>query len=127
MPVVKALPESTGLGGGTAREIRSMTLVFSIFRAAATISVSHRCELHRLVSGWCSDQELVAEVPNGRTYTTRPGSRIFILTWNTTRAELPHTPTPTTTIGDRAVMMPPTATHPSRRPSPPHHLRTGPQ
>lgn len=52
------------------------------------------------------DGTVIWAAPNGRTYTTRPGSRIFFPAWNTTTAELPPTPTPATTIGDRGVMMP---------------------
>jgi hypothetical protein len=52
------------------------------------------------------DGTVILTAPSGRTYTTRPGSRIFFPAWNTTTAELPQTPTPTTAVGDRGVMMP---------------------
>ncbi len=75
------------------------------------------CRKHHLLktfwTGWrevqLPDGTVVWTAPNGRTYTTRPGSRIVFPTWNTATAELPHTPTPTATIGaigDRGVMMP---------------------
>jgi hypothetical protein len=47
--------------------------------------------------------------PNGRTYTTRPGSRIFFPAWNVTTAELPAPLTPANDCddcGDPGVMMP---------------------
>ena len=53
-----------------------------------------------------ADGTVIWTAPSGRTYTTRPGSRIFFPAWNTTTAELPRTPTPTTAVGDRGVMMP---------------------
>jgi hypothetical protein len=52
------------------------------------------------------DGTVLWTAPSGRTYTTRPGSRIFFPAWNTTTAALPQTSTPATTIGDRGVMMP---------------------
>ncbi|ORW79466.1 hypothetical protein AWC22_19000 [Mycobacterium riyadhense] len=72
------------------------------------------CRKHHLLktfwTGWqdvqLPDGTVIWTAPNGRTYTTHPGSRIFFPTWNTTTADLPQTPTPTTTIGDRGVMMP---------------------
>jgi hypothetical protein len=72
------------------------------------------CRKHHLLktfwTGWqdvqLPDGTVIWTAPSGRTYTTRPGSRIFFPAWNTTTAELPRTPTPTTTTGDRGVMMP---------------------
>lgn len=72
------------------------------------------CRKHHLVktfwTGWrdvqLPDGTVTWTAPSGLTYTTRPGSRIFFPAWNTTTAELPHTLSPTTTIGDRGVMMP---------------------
>ncbi len=69
------------------------------------------CRKHHLLktfwTGWrdvqLPDGTVIWTAPSGRTYTTRPGSRIFFPAWNTTTAEPPHTPTPTTTIGDRAI------------------------
>jgi len=42
----------------------------------------------------------------GKTYKTRPGSRIFFPTWNTTTAELPQQSAPVVQDGNRSVMMP---------------------
>ena len=72
------------------------------------------CRKHHLLKtfwpAWHDEQlpdgTVIWTAPNGRTYTTRPGSRIFFPAFNTTTARLPETPTPTTTDGDRGVMMP---------------------
>jgi hypothetical protein len=52
------------------------------------------------------DGTLVWSAPNGRTYTTHPGSRILFPTWHTTTAELPQNPTPAIAVEGRGVMMP---------------------
>ncbi len=71
------------------------------------------CRKHHLLktfwTGWRDvqrpDGTVIWTAPNGRTYTTHPGSRIFFPTWHTTTADLPQTPIPATTFG-RGVMMP---------------------
>ncbi len=72
------------------------------------------CRKHHLLktfwTAWKDEQlpdgTVIWTAPNGGTYTTRPGSWIFFPAWNTTTSDLPPTPTPATTIGDRGVMMP---------------------
>lgn len=72
------------------------------------------CRKHHLLKTFWTDWRdvqlpdgtVVWTAPNGRTYTTRPGSRIFFPAWHTTTAELPETPTPATTVERRGVMMP---------------------
>jgi hypothetical protein len=44
--------------------------------------------------------------PTGKTYKTRPGSRIFFPAWNTTTAELPQRSAPVAHASNRGVMMP---------------------
>jgi hypothetical protein len=43
--------------------------------------------------------------PTGKTYKTRPGSRIFFPAWNTTTAPLPP-PSPVVQKPGRGIMMP---------------------
>ena len=50
---------------------------------------------------------MIWKSPTGKTYKTRPGSRIFFPAWNTTTAELPPPRlTPVAKASNRAVMMP---------------------
>ena len=64
------------------------------------------CRKHHLLktfwAGWCDvqlpDGTVIWTAPNGRTYTTRPGSRIFFPTWQTTTADLPQTPIAPTSL-----------------------------
>ena len=77
-----------------------------------------KCRQHHLmktfwtgIGGWrdvqLPDATVIWSAPTGKTYTTKPGSRLFFPHWNTTTAELPPTtgPPPATT-GDRGQMMP---------------------
>jgi hypothetical protein len=50
------------LGGGAACGIRVNAVGFLPFPDSCNYLGSQCCELHRVVSGWCSDQELAAEV-----------------------------------------------------------------
>ena len=66
----------------------------------------------RLLAAWASaNRQLVGgtviwKSPTGKTYKTRPGSRIFFPAWNTTTAELPQQSVPVAQDGNRSVMMP---------------------
>ncbi|MCV6984838.1 DUF222 domain-containing protein [Mycobacterium shinjukuense] len=72
------------------------------------------CRLHHLMktfwTGWhdrqFADGTVIWTAPNGRTYTTRPGSRLFFPAWHTTTAALPETPTAAVSDDRRGVMMP---------------------
>ncbi|GAB3021323.1 HNH endonuclease signature motif containing protein [Mycobacterium bourgelatii] len=72
------------------------------------------CRKHHLLktfwTGWNDAQRpdgtVIWTAPNGRTYTTHPGSRIFFPRWNTTTTELPEIVVPTDDFDDRGVMMP---------------------
>ena len=78
-----------------------------------------KCRKHHLmktfwtgIGGWkdiqLPDGSLIWTSPSGRTYTTKPGSRIFFPTWIVTTAELPppQTDQPPVTPRDRGLMMP---------------------
>jgi hypothetical protein len=60
------------------------------------------------VGGWrdvqLADGTVIWTSPSGRTYTTKPGSRLFFEAWDTTTSDLP--PPTMTRLGNRAVMMP---------------------
>lgn len=71
------------------------------------------CRKHHLMKtfgGWddvqLPDGTVIWTSPSGREYTTRPGSRVFFPTWDTTTADLPPPPTLQQTTCDRGVMMP---------------------
>ncbi|CAM4432371.1 hypothetical protein MB901379_02857 [Mycobacterium basiliense] len=48
---------------------------------------------------------MIWTAPNGRTYPTHPGSRIFFPTWHTTTADLPRTPIAVVTASARDLPM----------------------
>ena len=61
----------------------------------------------RLADRQLPDGTVIWKSPTGKTYKTRPGSRIFFPAWNTTTAELPPPRlTPVVPERDRSVMMP---------------------
>jgi Domain of unknown function (DUF222) len=75
------------------------------------------CRKHHLLKtfwtgtgGWADrqlpDGTVIWKSPTGKTYKTRPGSRIFFPAWNTTTAELPQPSAPVAQPSNRAVMMP---------------------
>jgi hypothetical protein len=77
-----------------------------------------KCRPHHLmktfwtgIGGW-ADQQLpdgtvIWTAPSGKTYTTRPGSRLFHPDWDVTTAELPLPETqPPPDAGNRGLMMP---------------------
>ncbi|AMC73485.1 hypothetical protein RN11_2475 [Mycobacterium tuberculosis] len=72
------------------------------------------CRKHHLLktfwTGWrdvqLPDGTVIWTAPNGHTYTTHPGSRIFFPTWHTTTAELPQTSTAAVNVDARGLMMP---------------------
>jgi hypothetical protein len=61
-------------------------------------------------AGWTDrqlpDGTVIWKSPTGKTYKTRPGSRIFFPAWNTTTAEPPQQSVPVTQDGNRGMMMP---------------------
>ena len=75
------------------------------------------CRKHHLlktfwvgIGGW-GDQQLqdgtvIWKSPSGKTYKTRPGSRIFFPHWDSTTAPLPPPPTPPTRNVNPRLMMP---------------------
>jgi hypothetical protein len=74
------------------------------------------CRKHHLLKtfwtgtgGWTDrqlpDGTVIWKSPTGKTYKTRPGSRIFFPAWNTTTAPLPP-PSPVAQEPGRSVMMP---------------------
>ncbi|WP_235629792.1 HNH endonuclease signature motif containing protein [Mycolicibacterium novocastrense] len=71
------------------------------------------CRKHHLAKtfgGWddvqLPDGTVIWTSPSGRNYTTKPGSRLFFPTWDTTTADLPPPPTSPPTVCDRGLMMP---------------------
>ena len=75
------------------------------------------CRKHHLLktfwtdAGWADQQHpdgtITFTTPTGRTYTTRPGSRVFFPAWNTTTAPLSPTSSSQANSGsDRQLMMP---------------------
>ena len=75
------------------------------------------CRKHHLLKtfwtgdrGWTDrqlpDGTVIWKSPTGKTYKTRPGSRIFFPAWNTTTAELPQQSAPVAQDGNRTMMMP---------------------
>jgi Domain of unknown function (DUF222) len=75
------------------------------------------CRQHHLmktfytgIGGWndvqLPDGTVVWTSPAGRTYTTKPGSRLFFPNWNTTTTDLPPPPPVVPTSVGRALMMP---------------------
>ncbi len=71
------------------------------------------CRKHHLLKtfwGWrdtqLPDGSVIWKSPTGKTYKTRPGSRIFFPAWNTTTAELPQQSVPVAQDSNRGVMMP---------------------
>jgi hypothetical protein len=76
-----------------------------------------KCRKHHLLKtfyggphGWRDEQRPDATViwtaPDGRTYTTRPGSRLFFPAWDVTTAGLPPPAANAPPGPDRSVMMP---------------------
>jgi hypothetical protein len=75
------------------------------------------CRKHHLlktfwtgVDGW-ADQQLpdgtvIWTAPSGKTYTTHPGSRLFLPSWQIATGDLPKVAATQSVIGDRGVMMP---------------------
>ena len=66
--------------------------------------------LMKTFGGWhdiqLPDGTVIWTSPTGRNYTTKPGSRLFFQTWDTTTADLPPPPTLIPTAADRGLMMP---------------------
>jgi hypothetical protein len=52
------------------------------------------------------DGTVIWTSPSGRKYVTKPGSRLFFETWDTTTADLPPPSTVVPNSGDRGLMMP---------------------
>ncbi|MGV0790262.1 DUF222 domain-containing protein [Mycolicibacterium sp. XJ1819] len=70
------------------------------------------CRLHHLLKtfwGWLDEQRpdgtVIWTAPSGRTYVTRPSSRLYFPEWNTATAELPAVPPPPQ-APNRTAMMP---------------------
>ena len=70
------------------------------------------CRTHHLMKtfdGWqdtqLPDATVIWTSPSGRTYTTKPGSRLFFPNWDTT-ADLPPPPNVSPATSDRGLMMP---------------------
>jgi hypothetical protein len=65
--------------------------------------------LMKTFGGWhdiqLPDGTVIWISPTGRKYITKPGSRLFFETWDTTTADLPP-PILSPTVGDRSLMMP---------------------
>jgi Domain of unknown function (DUF222) len=75
------------------------------------------CRKHHLlktfwtgINGWADQQSadgtVIWTAPTGKTYKTRPGSRLFFPAWHTITAELPKTTTPAAQPTNRGMMMP---------------------
>ena len=66
--------------------------------------------LMKTFGGWqdiqLPDGTVIWISPSGRKYITKPGSRLFFETWDTTTADLPPPSIVAPNIGDRALMMP---------------------
>jgi hypothetical protein len=66
--------------------------------------------LMKTFDGWhdvqLPDGTVIWTSPSGRTYTTKPGSRLFFETWNTTTGDLPPPPIIAPSTSDRGLMMP---------------------
>jgi hypothetical protein len=71
--------------------------------------------LMKTFDGWhdvqLPDGTVIWTSPSGRTYTTKPGSRLFFERWNTTTADLPPPIVVVSKFGDPGLTMP------TRRPS----------
>ncbi|GJF08077.1 hypothetical protein NGTWS0302_31400 [Mycolicibacterium cyprinidarum] len=76
-----------------------------------------KCRTHHLMKtfwggpeGWSDSQlpdaTVIWTAPDGRTYATRPGSRLFFPWWNTGTADLPPPTSDPPTVRDRSAMMP---------------------
>jgi hypothetical protein len=52
------------------------------------------------------DGTVIWTSPSGRKYITKPGSRLFFETWDTTTADLPPPSIVVPNSGDRGLMMP---------------------
>src|SRR5271167_3148322 len=81
------------------------------------LKCSSRIRYHHLLKtfwtgtgGWTDrqlpDGTVIWKSPTGKTYKTRPGSRIFFPAWNTTTAELPQRSVPVAQDGNHSMMMP---------------------
>jgi hypothetical protein len=71
------------------------------------------CRTHHLMKtfgGWddaqLPDGRVIWTSPSGKTYTTKPGSRLFFPMWDITTADLPPPPIVVPPAGDRGLMMP---------------------
>ena len=66
--------------------------------------------LMKTFGGWhdiqLPDGTVIWISPSGRKYVTKPGSRLFFETWDTTTADLPPPPIAVPNTGDRSLMMP---------------------
>jgi uncharacterized protein DUF222 len=66
--------------------------------------------LMKTFGGWhdaqLPDGTVIWTSPSGRKYTTKPGSRLFFETWDTTTADLPPPSFAVPNSGDRGLMMP---------------------
>jgi hypothetical protein len=66
--------------------------------------------LMKTFGGWqdiqLPDGTVIWISPSGRKYVTKPGSRLFFETWDTTTADLPPPSIAVPTTGDRSLMMP---------------------
>lgn len=66
--------------------------------------------LMKTFGGWhdiqLPDGTVIWISPSGRKYTTKPGSRLFFETWDTTTADLPPPSIVVPNTGDRGLMMP---------------------
>jgi hypothetical protein len=66
--------------------------------------------LMKTFGGWhdvqLPDGTVIWTSPSGRKYITKPGSRLFFQTWDTTTADLPPPSIGVPNSGDRGVMMP---------------------
>jgi hypothetical protein len=66
--------------------------------------------LMKTFGGWhdiqLPDGTVIWISPSGRKYITKPGSRLFFETWNTTTADLPPPSIVVPNTGDRGLMMP---------------------
>jgi hypothetical protein len=81
------------------------------------LNCSSRVRCHHLLktfwtgtAGWADrqlpDGTVIWKSPTGKTYKTRPGSRILFPAWNATTAALPQQWVPVAQDGDRGMMMP---------------------
>jgi hypothetical protein len=66
--------------------------------------------LMKTFGGWhdiqLPDGTVIWISPSGRKYITKPGSRLFFETWDTTTADLPPPSIVVPKTGDRGLMMP---------------------